>query len=568
MRSIILYIFYNFFCSLVTTYIVRRIRLMRDYSAPSFWWMLYVNGSPPRRELSPVGAAPPPRAAQYVRMSTEHQKYSTENQAEAIRLYAERRGFEIVRTYADEGKSGLRLDGREALQRLLADVESGLADFEAILVYDVSRWGRFQDADAGAYYEYICRRANIAVHYCAEQFENDGSLGATIIKSMKRAMAGEYSRELSVKVFAGQSRLIERGFRQVGPAGYGLRRMMVDEHAQPKAELARGEQKGLQTDRVILVPGPMPEVQIVQRIYRLFVEAGKREAEIATELNGDGIVNELGRPWTRGGVHQILINEKYIGNNVWNRTSFKLKQKRVRNASETWIRAENAFEAVIERPLFEAAQLILAERYRRFSDDEMLAALKQLLDLHGRLSGVIIDEAEGLPSSSAYQARFGSLIRAYRLIGFEPDRDYRYIEVNRILRRLYPEVVAQTIAGIEAIGGGVESDPTNDLLRINGEFTASIVIARCLATAAGALRWKLRLDTGLRPDITVAVRMEPDHRETRDYYLLPWIDFSGARIRLAEQNGFCLDAYRVDSLDAFFYLAARSSVRGAHDRYS
>ena len=48
------------------------------------------------------------RAAQYVRMSTEHQQYSTENQADAIRQYAERRGIEIVRTYADEGRSGLR----------------------------------------------------------------------------------------------------------------------------------------------------------------------------------------------------------------------------------------------------------------------------------------------------------------------------------------------------------------------------------------------------------------------------------------------------------------------------
>ena len=39
----------------------------------------------------------------------------------------------------------------------------------------MSRWGRFQDADESAYYEYICRRANVGVQYCAEQFENDGS---------------------------------------------------------------------------------------------------------------------------------------------------------------------------------------------------------------------------------------------------------------------------------------------------------------------------------------------------------------------------------------------------------
>src|SRR2546430_1417893 len=151
-------------------------------------------------------------------MSTEHQKYSTENQAEIICRYAEQRGFAIVRTYEDSGKSGLRLDGRDALKQLIDDVRGDNADFSAILVYDVSRWGRFQDADESAYYEFICKEAGITVHYCAEQFENDGSLSATIIKGMKRAMAGEYSRELSTKVFAGQCRLITIGFRQGGNA--------------------------------------------------------------------------------------------------------------------------------------------------------------------------------------------------------------------------------------------------------------------------------------------------------------------------------------------------------------
>lgn len=71
-------------------------------------------------------------------MSTEHQKYSTENQADAIRQYAKNRGLEIVRTYADAGKSGLRIDGRDALKQLISDVQNGQADFETILVYDIS----------------------------------------------------------------------------------------------------------------------------------------------------------------------------------------------------------------------------------------------------------------------------------------------------------------------------------------------------------------------------------------------------------------------------------------------
>ena len=142
-------------------------------------------------------AEPRIRAAQYVRMSTEHQQYSTANQDDTIREYADKHGFEIVRTYADEGKSGLRVEGRDSLKRLIADVQSGAADFDAILVCDVSRWGRFQDADESAYYEYLCKRSGIDVHYCAEQFENDGGPTSTIIMSVKRAMAGEYSRRSS-----------------------------------------------------------------------------------------------------------------------------------------------------------------------------------------------------------------------------------------------------------------------------------------------------------------------------------------------------------------------------------
>ncbi len=78
----------------------------------------------------------PIRAAQYVRMSTEHQKYSTENQADIISQYAAQRGFEIVQTYGDAGKSGLSIEGRDALKQLIADVEAGVTTFNAILVYD------------------------------------------------------------------------------------------------------------------------------------------------------------------------------------------------------------------------------------------------------------------------------------------------------------------------------------------------------------------------------------------------------------------------------------------------
>jgi DNA invertase Pin-like site-specific DNA recombinase len=415
---------------------------------------------------------PPVRAAQYVRMSTEHQQYSTENQAEDIARYAELHGLEIVRTYADEGKSGLNLEGRVSLQQLITDVTEHRADFDVVLVYDISRWGRFQDADQSAYYEYICRNAGVKVQYCAEQFDNDGSIGSTIIKTVKRAMAGEYSRELSTKVFAGQCRLIGYGFRQGGAAGFGLRRVLVDETRQRKTELSRGEQKSIQTDRVVLELGPEAEVETVRRMYRMFTLQGLPERVIAAQLNSEGSRTDLGREWTRGTVHQVLTNEKYIGNNVFNRTSFKLKQRRVRNPPEAWVRAEGVFEPVVELDFFAAAQRIIQDRCKRYSDDVLLERLSSLFARRGQLSGLIIDETEDMPSSSAYRSRFGSLVRAYELIGYSPARDYRFIEINRALRAMHAGVVAETVAGIEAVGGSVEIDRETDLLHVNREFTA------------------------------------------------------------------------------------------------
>src|ERR1700761_9198231 len=177
------------------------------------------------------------RAAQYVRMSTNYQRYSIENQAAVIAAYAQLHGLKIVRTYRDAGESGLKLKNRAGLAQLLDDVQSGCAGFHHILVYDVSRWGRFQDIDESAHYEYLCKRAHVRVHYCVEVFNNDNTLYSTLIKTLKRSMAAEYSRELSAKVFEGQVHLIELGYRQGGHPGLGLRRLLLDHNGKAKGLL-------------------------------------------------------------------------------------------------------------------------------------------------------------------------------------------------------------------------------------------------------------------------------------------------------------------------------------------
>lgn len=511
----------------------------------------------------PSADTPLIRAAIYARMSTEHQQYSTENQCDTIREYAAHHNMEVVRTYADEGKSGLRLDGRNSLKQLIGDVQGGKADFEVILVYDVSRWGRFQDADESAYYEFICRQAGITVHYCAEQFENDGSPVSTIVKGVKRAMAGEYSRELSNKVFKGQCRLIHLGFRQGGMAGYGLRRMLIDQSGESKGILAFGEKKSIQTDRVILVPGPDEEVENIRWIYQQFVTDRRNENEIAKLLNEQGVKTDLGREWNRGTVHEVLTNEKYIGNNIFNRVSFKLKKKRVVNPSDMWIRSEGVFAPLINPKDFYIAQGIILERSRRLSDEDLLAKLREIQQRRGMLSALIIDEYEDAPSSSAYRYRFGSLVRAYQMIGYDSGRDYQYLEINRLLRQMYPDMVRSVLNKIGDLGGSVEYDEDTGLIRVNGEFTASLVLVRSEKTGTGSCRWNIRLDASRGADLTIAVRMDESNKQTYDFYLLPAIDMAQERLRLAEENATYFDAYRFQSLDYLYEMARRSHIEEA-----
>jgi hypothetical protein len=86
-------------------------------------------------------------------------------------------------------------------------------------------------------------------------------------------------------------------------------------------------------------------------------------------------------------------------------------------------------------------------------------------------------------------------------------------------------------------------------------LAVSIVIARCHTTAADCLRWRVKLDTGLSPDLTIVVRMDSSNQAPLDYYVLPSLDVTEARLRIKEDNGLFLDAYRYESLEYFFGMA-------------
>jgi DNA invertase Pin-like site-specific DNA recombinase len=346
-------------------------------------------------------------------MSTEHQQYSIENQAHVIGLYAAQHGFDVIHSYVDAGKSGLVLKHRKALGQLLNDVVAAPQVYRAILVYDVSRWGRFQDTDEAAYYEFMCKRAGFAIHYCAEAFANDATASSLIMKTLKRVMAAEYSRELSSRVFERSRRNAERGFRNGGMAGYGLRRLICSPDGTPKQLLGMGDRKAIYADRVSLIPGPAEEVAVVREIFRMITERMTLD-EVTNELNARK-VKYFDRSWTRDGVSEIATNPKYMGCLVWGTCAKKFGGKKVRQPEASWVKVPNAFEPLVDEKTFLAAQAV----FRKYqSDEQMLSGLRRLLAKEGFLNRGLIENCRDIPCSEMYKQRFGGLMNAYRRIGY------------------------------------------------------------------------------------------------------------------------------------------------------
>lgn len=458
------------------------------------------------------------RAAQYLRMSTDEQYYSTLNQAEAIAGYAAAHNIEVVRTYSDDARSGLQLNGRPGLKLLLSDVEAGKANFDVILVYDVSRWGRFQDADESAYYEYLCKKCGVPVVYCTEDFKNDGSLVSTIIKALQRAEAADYSRRLSVKVFAGHCTLSRRGFWQGSSAGYGLRRVLIDASGCQRTILADGERKFIQSDRVILKPGPAYEVDVARRMFKSFALEGKNEVQIAKELNEEGSVNQYGRAWNRSTISKLLCSEKYMGHNVYNRTSCKLKSKAMKNPPEKWIRSANAFEAVVDPTLFLAAQNRFAELTRRKSDQCMLENLNRILKAKGLLNSKIINGAESTPRVESYKKRFGSLVHAYELIDYRPKK-FGNAAAKRKTSLKRKAFLSVFFAEMHRLGLTVRFDFRARHYVVNNKFTAQIYMLQCLQAKGAKPQWILRQRRRSSIDLIIAARMS-GAEDIHDYVLL------------------------------------------------
>lgn len=299
------------------------------------------------------------RAIAYYRHSAEDkQENSVAIQRQHTEKFAFDHNIEIIHEEADEGKSGL-LANRPAFERLFANwIENPKAPhFDYVLVYDVSRWGRFQDQDQAGYFVHVCKKLGKEVVYVSRGFPDSANqLLSSLETSIQRYMAAEYSRQLSDKVFHGCVKISEQGYSAGGTAVYGMARQLLDVNKKPIRILNSGEHKQIANERVSFTPKDDESTQAVKEIFNLFVKSWYSITDIAELLNQKGILSTNGNLWDKSKIVKIITDETYIGTRLYNKKWGRLKQRSRNNPRSEWVIVPNAFRATVETDLFKKAQ--------------------------------------------------------------------------------------------------------------------------------------------------------------------------------------------------------------------
>ena len=352
------------------------------------------------------------------------------------------------------------------------------------------------------------------------------------MKTVKRAMAGEFLRELSVKVFAGQCRIARQGFKMGGRPGYGLRRMLVSREHVPKGVLEHGDRKNLALDRVLYVAGPAEEIRVVRQVYAWYLDGGLSMPRIAHLLNQRGVARPGGTKWTHNHVYDILTHPKYAGCVVFNRTSRKLGSRQIANPPEQWIVTPNCFEPLVSPEQFAAVQQ-RRKPLAMWSDEEFLDGLRGLLQRHGTITMKLIRSTPGLPSPESYRKRFGSLGRAYDALG---DTARGYVRGCMLKCRFKPLMGRLTAELIEACSDvGLKASQIQRGINIRGWGKLRIELGYCDRARYG-LRWEVRLRGKPRRCPLLVARLSEDGKSILGYNLFEQVPAVKVGFTLREQN--------------------------------
>jgi len=518
-----------------------------------------------------VGATTPRRnGVLYMRMSTNKQQYSLVNQANALFAYAEKHNIAVARTYSDAAKSGLTFEGRKGLQALIQDVQKPGHPFDVVLTYDVSRWGRFQNTDEAAYYEHICKRAGVEVIYCEELFGDHTGPMSGILKNLKRAMAAEYSRELSAKISQAHRRLAALGYHQGGFVGMGLRRAIVSPDGRVLGTLEDGQRRLGYGDRIRVVPGPEQEIAIVRSAFDAFTVRGLRASKIIEELNKEPSTWLRGKPWTFYKMRRLLTDERYLGTITFRCYDDCFKRKLHPESPSKVIRYEHAFPPIVPVKQFCAAAERIRHRLRTFDDETLIRMLKSLYKKKGTMSRFVIERSYEMPRYTTYRDRFGTLLKAYNLAGIPTARDCSYIAKNRKKRADTDDTLDVLIDELRLGGHLVVPDRKHHIVLVDNKWTLLIKLVRASPDRMGKTQWIFTIRPSQMADLLLLIRLDKSGTTCVDKYLVPSLCIRPRLVRMYLSNGLSTDMYRINDFKVIRALAEKylADVAECTDQFS
>ncbi len=363
------------------------------------------------------------RAVGYVRRSTDRQEQSIPDQKKALEAYAAEHGLHLVKFYIDDAISGTSTLGRRAFQQMIGDAESPTHRFDIIVVYDVKRFGRIDNDEAG-YYRYKLRTHGVEVRYVSENFNGDTT--DDLLRPVKQWQARQESIDLSKVTIRGLLSKSDTGFWMGGtpPYGYDLRyentdgkflfvlrympdgsKQLLDKKGTLVRTLARGESLSIsKRDHARLVPSDHERVKIIKRLFKMYAEQGKGYRSLANTLNQEGVPTPRGPKWSYiysglwadSTIRSILVNPIYAGDMVWNRrTDARFHRiskgqavdresvhgaRLVPNQKEDWIVVRDAHPPLISRRLFEQARQRLESHPKSIEQRQRISKL----NTHGK----------------------------------------------------------------------------------------------------------------------------------------------------------------------------------------
>ena len=490
------------------------------------------------------------RGIMYCRHSAEDkQEFSISIQIEENLKFCKKNNIKIIKIFKDEGKSGLKAENRQGFLDLYEYAKK--YKFDYVIVFDVTRWGRFQDIDESAYYEILFKREGKRVIYTERGFiEEENPLLASLTKSIDRYMAADYSRKLSEKVSLGSKKIASLGFSVGGKAPYGLKRLLLDENKKQIRILNDGEHKSIDNERVTFTPGDKKEIDIIKKIFRIFVEEKLPKREIAALLNKENVKSPRDISWDTGKVHDILKNENYIGTKIYNKRTQKLKTPSKTNPKNEWIKVENSFEAIISKEFFYKAQEKIEKLNRRYKQEELILELNKIYDEFKRITSTLINEwkeSNNTACASTYSRRFVSLYNAYIKVNYMPKNAFNFFEKREKQRLILIGHVKEKLSM-----NGYKVSYKDEFLYINDKKIN--IIPSIPRKRHGYKYWTFYFETD-KVDYALCIGFEDKNaKNISKYYLFPKevIKENIANINVSHDSKY--EDYSIQDINEVFYL--------------